>query len=333
MIDWLTLRLPPDRVSEELRLTLLRLHGKLISINPDGSIEWEAPRRESVRSDSHQVTVHMGYGLEISGSPARVMHTNNAFGSGDILHCFSAMLGFVEKNLGVHLPASADVWKCSRVDITHNFDLGSHAEVRQALSCLRLSEGGHFQVRTQSESVYWGQGSRLRRGKAYAKGPHLRYLAKKKGLEIEPDLLDLADKLLRLELTLAGQYWRERATKNWYEHTEEDLDALHKEYFDKVIGKLEVKEMDNIQERFEEVAATPGQGKAAYRTWALIRSIGIRETQAMLPVSTWHRHKKIMFDAGLTWADLQSQNVVPFRQRAIVISEPVRSWADLRRAA
>lgn len=333
MIDWLTFRLPPDKVSEELRLALLRLHGKLISINPDGSIEWEAPRRESVRSDSHQVTVHMGYGLEIAGSPARVMQENNVFGSGDINECFAAMLGFVEEKLSIELPRTHVDWKCSRVDITHNFNLGSQAEVRQALSCLRLSEGGHFQVRTQSESVYWGQGSRLRRGKAYAKGPHLRYLAKKKGLKIETDLLDLADSLLRLELTLAGQYWRERAEKNWYQYSEQELDLLHKEYFDQVIGKLEVKEMDNIQERFEEVAATPGQGKAAYRTWALIRSIGIRETQAMLPVSTWHRHKKIMFDAGLTWADLQSQNVVPFRQRAIVISEPVRSWADLRRAA
>lgn len=333
MIDWLTLRLPPDKVSEELRVSLLRLQGRLISINPDGSVEWEAPRRESVRSDSHQVSVHMGYGLEISGSPARVMESNNVFGSGDIRACFASMTGFIEERLGIALPKTLSDWKCSRVDITHNFNLGSAAEVRQALSCLRLSEGGHFQVRTQAESVYWGQGSRLRRGKAYAKGPHLRYLAKKKGLVISSDLLDLADSLLRLELTLAGQYWRERAAKAWFDYSESDLDELHREYFSQVIGKIEVKEMENLQERFEEVAKTPGQGKAAYRTWALIRSIGIREAQAMLPPSTWYRHKAIMFDAGLTWADLQSQNIVPFRQRAIVIEQPVRSWEELRRAA
>lgn len=134
--------------------------------------------------------------------------------------------------------------------------------------------------------------------------------------------------MLRLELSLKSEWWR-RQVRAWYDFTETELDRIHAGYFEQMIGKVEVVEMDNLLEQLEAVAKTKGQALAAYRTWSLVRAIGMRETQASMPYRTWMRHKRILFDAGLTWADLQASNVVPFRRRCIVLGSPVRSWAEI----
>lgn len=334
MIDWLTLKLDPDRIPAAVRESLSGLNGRLLAIGPDGELKWQTPMRECVRSDSHQIVVTMGYTLDVCGSPARVLYDTNVFGKGDPVECAMDMLRFVERTCSVSLP-DVRQWRCTRWDITHNYDLGSAAEVRQALSYLRLSEGGHLQVRTASESVYWGAGSRLRSGKAYHKGPHLRYQQRRGQASdmINAQDVALCDRLLRLEMSHRSQWFRERAGKAWHEFDETDLDRLHSEYFGQVIGKIEVTEMDSLLERFEQVAATKGQALAAYRTWALVKSIGVREAQASMPKRTFYHHKRIMFDAGLTWADFHAGNVVPLKRRTIELGEPVRSWEELRRAA
>ena len=44
-------------------------------------------------------------------------------------------------------------------------------------------------------------------------------------------------------------------------------------------------------------------------------------------------HKRLLFEIGLTWADLQCLNCVPLRRRSIEIGSPVHSWCELREAA
>lgn len=304
----------------------------VLGVNPDGTLVWRKPMRESVRSDSHQITVEIGHSLKIYGSPARAIHANNVFGSGDPVLCALDMLSFASKHTGLSFPVEG--WDVTRMDVTLNYDLGGPAEVRQALNELRHAEGGHYQLRTAAETVYWGSvRSALRAGKAYHKGPHLRYQLKRGQCVVDDQQLSMADRVLRLEMSLRSQFWRERAGKPWHQFSESELEALHEDYFGKLIGTVEVKEMDNLLQRFEEVAATPGQALSAYRTWSLIRSIGVREAQVSMPRATWYRHKKIMFDAGLAWSDLRAGNVIPLRRRPLVLGEPVRCWEDLRRAA
>lgn len=328
MIDWLTLKTPLIDLDDSVRVVLQRLNGRIMKISKEGEVEWMTPARESIRSDSHQVSIRVATDIEICGSPARVLHKDNVFGSGDIVFCASAMIGFVEGQLGVSLPHEADRWKVSRIDITHNYDLGSSAEVRQALAFLRHSEGGRYQVRTSSESVYFNAGSRMRSGKAYHKGPHLAYQMKKRQAEFTALELSLAERLLRLELSLRSQWWH-RSRQDWYDLNETQLDRIHADYFDQFIGKVEVVEMDNLLQSLEKVSETKGQALSAYRTWSLVKSIGVREAQASMPDRTWRRHKKLLFDAGLTWADLQMSNVVPLRRRPILLGAPVRSWDEL----
>ena len=119
----------------------------------------------------------------------------------------------------------------------------------------------------------------------------------------------------------------------WYDFTETQLDRHHADYFSNFIKEVEVVEMDRLLESLEKVASSKGQARAAYRTWSLVKSIGMREAEASMPRRTWYRHRKLLFDAGLSWADLQRANVVPLRRRPILLGEPVRSWEELESCA
>jgi II/X family phage/plasmid replication protein len=275
-----------------------------------------------------------GDAITIQGSPARAMSgRDNTFGSSDVVECARAMARVAELGSGVRFGDHFETWTVSRVDVTESYDLGALSAVRQGLLSLRHAEGGRYQLRTAAESVYWGTRSALRSGKAYAKGPHLRHLANGGKVALTERELALADRLLRLELSLRAQYWRERAEKPWYEHTAEDWSRLHADYFEPLVGTCEITEMDDLRDRLLSVAKTPGLAQAAWRTWALVRSHGAEQAKANMSVATWKRHRALLFKAGLSWADLQAGNVVPLRRKPIFLGQPTRSWEELRQAA
>lgn len=336
VLDWLTLKVDGTALGQEQRDRLRARTGRVIKLSPSGEIEWEAASREAIRSDSHQVTVCVGSEVTVAGSPARVLGTSNVFGSGDIRDCAAAMLRFVSVQVGITLP-QLEAWRVTRVDVTHNYDLGSLANVRQALLSLRHAEGGRYQLRTAAESVYWSVRSQLRSGKAYAKGPHLEYQTKKGQVELTDDELQLASRLLRLELSLRSQWWRERSGKQWHAFSEAELDVLHESYFAPLVGKVEVSDMASVSSQVIEAAQrlglSEGQGKAAYKYWLGICDIGLEHSRELTPRATHYRHVKVLREAGLSFSDFQARRVVPFRRSALVLAQPVRSWDELRRIA
>lgn len=336
MIDWLTLKIDGTRLEPEAIQRLKALSGRVIKLDAEGGIEWESAARENIRSDSHQVTVCMGGELTICGSPARVMGTSNVFGSGDIRACARAMLAFVRCRVSVPLP-DIESWRCTRVDVTHNYDLLTAANVRAALLSLRHAEGGRYQLRTTAESVYWSVRSQHRSGKAYAKGPHLEYQMKKGTAEVSPDELLLAQRLLRLELSLRSQFWRQQVEKPWHEFSEVELDQLHEGYFSALVGGVEVVEMSDVKRRCVETAIdigrTEGQGNAAFAYWCLIRAEGFERARELTSKATHYRHVKLLRAAGLSWADFQAGRVVQLRRTPLVLAQPVRSFSDMRLVA
>jgi hypothetical protein len=299
-----------------------------------GEIQWTTPARESIRSDTHQIVVQVsGARVRIHGSPARSMGLlNNVWGSDDLSQCARAHVRFVQRMLPDLALPGPHAWNITRVDVTHNYDFGSGAEVRQALGYLRQFDGGRYRVDTRrGETVYWSPGSTLRGGKAYAKGPHLRYQVAKGQALAKSDELDLADRLLRLELRLGGAWWRRRRAEGRNQWAT-DLYAEFQSYWSGLIGRVEVAEMGEL-ECLRRVAPSEGQALAAYRTWALVKAIGHREAAESMPARTWFRHKKLLHLAGLGWGDLATGQVVQFRRRALELREPIHCWDDLRRAA
>ena len=338
MIDWLTLRLPRELIDPEVHAKLTRKHSLIMQIDPDGLVEWERPSRRSVRSDSHQLTVEICGDLRIYGSPARVGldTTHNVFGSGNPAECAQRMIDFLKLIEGIDLP-SYENWSCSRIDITHNFDLCNLTNVKTALEILRNAEGGRYQVRATAESVYWSVKSTIKSGKAYSKGAHTRYLAQRGRPELSEEQQTKADGLLRLELSLRRHFFTRQLKQDWHTLTERQLDDMHTEYFGKLIGDVSISEQADIRTACIHAAISldysEGLGKAAYLSWMTIRNEGYQCWRDYTAKSTFYRHKAILNKAGLNYADFAARNVVPLRVHKLHLSKPVRCWADIKRAA
>ena len=342
MIDWITVRVPDRHFTREEWCVLRDRGDRVQRYNPaTGEVRWESQAWDSIRSDSHGLTFRIGSdAVWVQGSPARVIGDGcNVFGSGasaanDLLGCVDRMVSFFFQAVGLQRRGRIEEWIVSRVDVTGNLDLGGLEQVRQALRILRDLEGGRYRVSQQAgDTVYWSHRSRIRSGKAYAKGPHLRHLNKQRthqGKEYSELEIEQANRLLRLELKLGSQWWRERS-KPWYEMQPGDLWKQWESYFGRMIGEAELVDDMNLKERVMAAAPTEGQGRAAYGCWAMIESQGWERAREMYSKTTWYRNLKILRAAGLGDADFSAGRVVQLR-RKIVEARLVHSWEELKAA-
>jgi II/X family phage/plasmid replication protein len=350
LIDWLTLRHPiTDELGLELHKRIMENMGHIVKFKKDGSIDWEkaAPDWESIRSDATGIYWSItadGEGvryLTIGASPSSISNAGvNVFGTLALESNAQTLIKEAGYQLGAILP-NWRAWQCRRMDITANYDMGSPAQVKQALRLLLGTDAPRRRTnsdRKGGDSVYWNPSSTLRAGKAYHKGAHLRYQLKKGNIQLDEESLTLADNLLRLELML-GSMWFRRLDGDgidWHELTETKLAALHENFFQSLIGggdSIKVNDMGTLLNELEKVAPSKGYALAAHRTWALIKTLGYTQTQESMPRATFARHCKILRDAGLSSADLCGGVVIPFRQKCLILNAPVTSWEQLRKVA
>lgn len=335
LIDWVTARVPLELLSDVARAACDQIGDRITRWCPKtGAVQYTTAAWDSIRSDSHQVTVRVGSDLWMQGSPARVIGDGcSVFGAGasnalDIAGCVEAMRRFLIAQIKVDLPAPA-AWIVSRIDVTGNVVLDSLTQVRDALRVLRGCEGGRYRVSQQAgDTVYWSHLSKLRTGKAYAKGPHLLHLLKKKtytGRYYDAVELQKAERLLRMELKLGREFW---ARNDWHKFSRAELIAEWNDYFLRMIGDADMTRDEDIEKRIMAVALTEGRGKAAYACWLLIQSHGWERAKNATTRTSWYRHMQVLSDAGLGAADVSAGKVVPFR-RKIFTAQVCHSWAEL----
>lgn len=376
LIDWITVRVPLQFLTEAARAQAATLGDRITRYCPvSGEVRFESVAWDSIASDSHQINVRAsGHDFWIMGSPARVMGDGCAvFGSGacarlDLQSCVDAMRLFAMSNTGIELPADLSLWSVSRVDVTDNLLLGSLAEVRDALRILRDCEGGRYRVSQQAgDTVYWQQKSKLRKGKAYAKGPHLAYLMSRSsytGRQYEKHEIELASRLLRLELTLGREFWKRN---DWRSFTAESLSGQWSDYFSRMIGGAEMTNDNDLKSRIYAAAAisceqeylkavinwqerrktafasgkdipprpckrnAENSARSAYGAWLLIQSEGWERAKESFAKTVWYRHLAILRGAGLGDADISAGKIVPFRRRVFEATS-VASWHQLKTA-
>jgi len=209
----------------------------------DGEIISSTGAWQRLRSDTMGITFHYTSNvLTLCGSPASVMDVNNVFGSDDVIKCFTAMLDFFHKNTFINLPRTAHFWQCTRIDITNNYSLGGQTEVKQALEMLKYANTRGNNVERRHTTIYWNKGSALRMGKAYNKYEHAKKMQKANKHFYSPEQLELAKKILRLELTLGNEFMRrQRENKQeWYNMTAQILQLHHKDFFAPTVGNIDV---------------------------------------------------------------------------------------------
>lgn len=341
MIDWLTLKLDGFFLDRETHNQCLKLFDRIIKMSSlTGDVIWESIARESIRSDSHTITVSFGSSITIQGSPARVVSRNNVFGSLDIQKCALEMIQFVCEHYQIILPRDLKKWSCSKIDVTQNFDLGSLAQVKEGVDYFKPLKIGNQKTSTEETTVMWGKGSALHMGKIYAKGPHARKMVAGKSAFYTEIELQKADRLIRVEYSIRRlmiRRLRENARLEWYQLTPEYLLSLHSDYFSKFISSIEVVDMGTVLEKLlsnvgkaENQIPTEGRARAAYDCYLRCREIGYHQAKDSYPQSTFYKHVKYLGTIGLDQADLQPSNVVPLRRRPILLDKPVSSWDDIQ---
>jgi hypothetical protein len=332
LVDWLTLRYD---VKTESDLALVKALSAGLDVcvreDSDGVVVSQWWPRESQRSDSHRLNVSLSLGrIQIEGSPARLNSFNNVFGDSDPSRCAAKMLRAVSAAKGVILPP-LQMWKCTRIDLTQNYDCGVHA--REALDALGKASGGRLRVNTTYvDTVYWNLGSDLWSAKAYLKGPDLVRLIRKGRAQATEEQVQLAQRLLRVELML-----RRHVLKRLNVHIVDFTEALAMEQFKLFAGKVLPDNgavITGEQQLLERLSALYPRRQAnnVYRTWLAMREAGAAAVRQRMGRDTWFRHRKMLIAAGLTPADFNAAKVLQFRPRAIVAA-PVDSWDQLRRAA
>lgn len=343
MIDWLTLKLDGFFLDRETHDQCLKLFDRITKTNTlTGEIIWESIARESIRSDSHTITVSFGTSITIQGSPARVVSRNNVFGSLDIQKCALEMIQFVCGHYQIILPRDLKKWTCSKIDVTQNFDLGSLSQVKEAIDYFKPLKIGNQKTSTEDTTVMWGKGSALHMGKIYAKGPHARKMIIGKTAFYTEEELQKADRLIRVEYSIRRlmiRRLRESTSLEWYQLTPEFLLSFHSDYFSKFISNIEVVDMGTVLQTLmanvgsaENQIPTKGQATAAYDCYRRCKDSGYHQAKESYADRTWHRHLKNLGTIGLGKADLQPSNVVPLRRRPILLDKPVSSWDDIKLA-
>jgi II/X family phage/plasmid replication protein len=338
LIDWLTLRVRISDIQENDLLALMPYMAKLEVKNvlTDEVLKTKlVVDIDSVRSDFIGMVWSISSNgkdkyLNIGASPASLEHGSNLFGSSDYHHCKQVVLNHARKVLkGVCL--FNDGWLPRRIDITQNYFLQSHNQVKDALHILRASDGTRQKSTVKGDSVYWGEGSHYRSGKAYDKYIQALELNKKAIKQGKPAIytkeqLSLMSSILRLEMKLGRQYFDEHTDEN--DITQEFLMNEHEAFFKKFIGDSEVTDMDKLYEIIQATAPTKGRGLAAYDTYLRIKQNGYEFTKASMPSRTFFRHQKYLLEAGLSISDLTTAKIIELRKRKLTL-EPVYNWEHL----
>lgn len=338
LIDWLTLRTKISFIQENDLVALMPYFAtmEIKNAQTDEVIKSKLVIDiDAVRSDFQGMVWSISSNgvdkyLNIGASPASLMHGSNLFGSPDYQVCKEYLLNHARKVLkGVLLFTHG--WEPRRIDVTQNYYLQSHGQVKDALHILRASDGTRHKATVKGDSVYWGEGSHYRSGKAYDKYTQACFLNKKAEKQKKPliytdeQLLQMQS-ILRLELKLGRQYFDEHQIEN--DLTPETLINLHQEFFNKFIGNAEVTDMDTLLKNIQITAPTKGRGMAAYDTYLRIKQNGYEFTKSSMAPRTFFLHQKYLLEAGLCLSDLTTAKIIELRKRRITM-EPIQNWEHL----
>jgi II/X family phage/plasmid replication protein len=348
LIDWMTLRIPlSDGLGSVLLSRIRECVNTITCVDSNGELIWTkaALDIDALRSDTVGLcwmvqSDGVAQYLSIGASPASLEHGVNVFGSCDVQHCAGVIILHAQKALKAILPG-IKFWQCRRIDITGNYVLPDAGSVKQALRQLSISDGGRRRATNKAkggDSVYWNPTSDLVKGKAYHKGPHLVLLRRKGRIECSDEMIEMANRLLRLEHTLGARWFRRLGDcgKKWFDLTSSYLESLYMEFFEKVIGGVEVVDMDRdeLVERIKSAnGISEGRALAAFTTYRNIRQDGFEIVKSYMASRTWYLHLKYLRGAGISDSDLQMGNVVQFKPVRIILAKPVSSWDEIRLAA
>lgn len=334
MIDWLTLEIPFVHIPIQ--------SGRVISITPEGEVEWQSEKRLAIRG-SYESSVRVRSAgsapeeqgkaefLHIDGNPAKFLNGHNVVGSRDITDLTDNMIAKIFSNLGyLYTKSFRDTvlsgdFKVSRIDVNDYIEFNSEADAKawqMAAEQVATSRQGKF-VR-KGTTIYMGKHSRRVSVKIYSK--YLELTQAKKGHKLplclphKQQLLDYAQNKLRVECTFRSMFLKDSGLNKARDLTPQKLGEL----FATQTGKLEM----NAQVRLNPVEQM-NLPRAVLSTYTLWKD-GSR-LQDILPKPTFYRHRKILKEHGIdikvSPKKLES-NIIPLIRKIEARPVAMPQWSE-----
>lgn len=330
MIDWVSCLLPCVHAPMAT--------GCVVSIDPDGAIEWSTPKRCHVEgSYSNKITVASagaaGEGrashLLFSGNPAKFLQGHNVFGTDDLRALVADAFAVICQRLELQPSAEecqairAGHYRLTRVDINYSFNLPSRADVLAWLRAAEFkSKTRHGRPSSKGGTLYWGKSSKRWALKAYSKGEEIEKSKKAKLPDIfhTTPLPDWADNKLRIELVIRSKELDElclSTASSW-------LPTMPQRLYRKYLMRLDMTEQIRLTD--ETLMTLPQRLRATYVLW-----LEGHDLRATLPRTTYWRHRKELQALGinidLRQDSIDRSNVVPLVRILEAQPADIPSWA------
>ena len=295
MIDWVTMKIQCEHEG-------MICNGSVVKISKDNDIEWTSTSWLPVVG-SHDSSIVIRSvtesTIEISGNPVKWLQGHNLFGTNDlkalIWAFFNELLKIPELKLKpslqqLHAIKSGKL-TISRIDINETWFLNSRQEVLAWIDAagqkMRLKHRGAGQF--QGDTLYFGKNSRRWSIKCYSKGDEIN--SKKSNFPDAlrtPEMLEYADRALRLELTLRSNQLRE-----WLLHDVSHWNADTGKML--LLGLIKGLEMsDNMRLSDEKLKNLKPSVKMAYFAW-----LGGQDLKQELKRPTFYRYRSQLKELGI----------------------------------
>jgi II/X family phage/plasmid replication protein len=317
--------------------------GRILSIDHDGTMEWESPKSIQVRG-SYESSVKIrsqggdGQGraaeLYIDGNPSKFIQGHNVFGIEDNCALAEEMMRkicFYYKDLPsdflIHKARHGDFEQLG-IHIARSFDAGTRARAHAIQETLLLkSRSRSGRAQSQGGTNYWNKSGRKNRwiAKSYLKIEDITSKRKGHGLPFELKNIgieDYAESLIRIEFEIYKQEFLDREIPLIYGHqfTKGVIDELYSEYW----GRIQMSTQAAIPS--QEIQLMPRALKSTYLLW----KEGIQIRPSMSKTAFYrHRHELLQLgiDISIPREEQLVSNVIPLIQ--IIEAKPVGipDWA------
>lgn len=351
MIDWLTVELP-DPVGLPVNA------GHVLSVSPDGEVEWSTAKRlcvagswssnmtfrclgASAADESlHRAQWELGRslrksGLEISGNPAKFLHGHNLFGSADAVDLLGRVVGRAAPAIWPDLGELPDFDLAqalvSRIDLTGSWLLPRSSEVLPYLHAMAervwVPYRGRGVMDGGGSTLYYGRTDKGKRAKdwtlkLYSKGHDVGVHPLPLPAYSVPQLLDDVNRTIRVELTLRTAELKRLGLTKVGDWTPERVAEVWRAYVAKLDFGDVTLNLDTLD--LAELGLKP---RHAHALGAWKAGNDLRST--MTKPSFYRLRKELLAATGHDIAlRCPKSNVVPLR-RVVEAQEAGRpSWAD-----
>lgn len=328
MIDWVTAVIPCRHDPSKL------IDGLVMSFDRLGEQQWVTNKRITVEgsySSTVQVKTWDDKHIWISGNPTKFLQGHNIFGSDDLRCIMAKFFDELVKHEELGLcPDSqqiramrAGAYDVSRVDFNLSWHLESKEAVlswlRAAAHCANLRNRGAGQF--TGETLYFGKNSRHWSLKCYSKGHEIGARNHNLPKELQlPELIDWANKALRLELVFRSRFLRDTGlyrVSKWTQDTGKELLLS--------CIKDDLKISDNMTLPDDVLKSIPARLKGFYALWATGQDL--RQSMSR---SSFYRYRSQLLEYGIDISLIQAEqrnNVIPLVRYLEAVPAEIPQWA------